>query len=226
MRQLLFYATFLILILSGWSVSAQSNSSGLYVETSLFPVYVNRNDTRSVTTSPGVATESGLGYDTRTTIGFPFFGRSLLLGLTYNLYHLKTERGYIEGGDSGLEETTEHTQWGPTVGWLKGNWRFIFTYFTGGKKTVDSKNKDNTGTTGDVLITNTGVSGYQLAAGYTFQVSNGFGIGPSLVYRSMTYSKQSKVNVLNSFENYDEVDLASNSVEATLTAMVTLVFQF
>jgi hypothetical protein len=213
--------------MSALPVMAQSHgANGFYLETNLFPVYVNRNDTRSVTSDPGVATESGLGYDTRTTLGYTLMNHSLLVGVTYNLYHLQTKRANVEGGDSGLDETTDNSQYGPTLGWLPGNWRFLFTYFMSGKKSVASKNEDSTGLIGDVTITNTKVSGYQLVAGYTFQVSNSFGFGPSVVYRALSYSKQSKVNALNSAENYDDVDLASNSLENSLTAMLSLIFQF
>lgn len=226
MKQLISYATFFVLFMSAIPALAQSRNGGFYVDATLFPVYVNRNDTRSVTSSPGVATESGLGYDTRTTLGYTLNGGALLVGVTYNLYRLQTKRSFVDGGDSGLDETTENTQWGPTLGWLPGNWRVLFTYFMSGKKSVASKNDDSTGVTGDVTITNTNVSGYQLLAGYAFPVSNSFSIGPSVVYRSLSYSKQSKVNALNSAEDYQDVDLASNSIENSLTAMLSLVFQF
>jgi hypothetical protein len=226
MKRPFYFATLLFLCLPSVGLAQSGGSSGTSVEISLLPVLVNRNDTRSVTTDPGVATESGFGYDTRTTIGYEFSGRNWLVGLTYNLYSLKTKRAFVEGGDSGLDETTDNTQWGPTIGWLPGNWRLLLTYFTSGKKTVHTINEDSSGTTGDVTITNTSLSGFQLSAGYAFQVSQQILLGPSLIYRSLTYSKQSKTNALNSFENYEDVSLASAHVEATFDAMFTMVFQF
>ncbi len=225
MKKLFYFGTFLLM---AWPLVgfAQSNGSGLSIEASLFPVLVNRNDTRSVTTDPGVATESGFGYDTRTTIGYTFSNRNWLVGFTYNLYNLKTKRSFVEGGDSGLDETTENTQWGPTIGWLPGNWRLLLTYFTSGKKTIHTINDDNTGTTGDVTITNTNVSGFQFSGGYTFYITPTFGMGPALIYRSLTYSKQSKVNALNSIENYEDVSLASAHVESTFDAFLSLIFEF
>jgi hypothetical protein len=226
MKRSFYFATLLCLCLPLMGSAQSGGSSGASVEISLLPVLVNRNDTRSVTTAPGVATEIGFGYDTRTTLGYEFAGRNWLVGLTYNLYSLKTKRGFVEGGDSGLDESTDNTQWGPTIGWLPGNWRLLLTYFTSGKKTVQTINEDASGKTGDVTITNTSLSGFQLSAGYAFQISQQILLGPSLIYRSLTYSKQSKTNALNSFENYEDVSLASAHVEATFDAMFTMVFQF
>jgi hypothetical protein len=228
MKKTTYFATLLLVLVPFFS-QAQSHAgagSGFYFDETLFPVLVNRNDTNSFTTSgdPGVATETGLGYDLRTTLGYTFASR-LFVGATYNLYHLQTKRGYVSGGDSGLDETTERSEWGPTVGWLPGNWRLLATLFTTGKKSVHTVNDDNTGITGDVTITNGSMSGYQVMAGYIFQFGS-FGFGPSLVYRNVSYSKQSKTNALNSTENYDDASLTSNAVDATLTGMLSLTYQF
>jgi hypothetical protein len=218
---------FLASLLFGSFAFAESSMGGhgIYFEENLFPVFVNRNDTGSITDSPGVATESGIGYDSRTTLGL-VLGSHFLVGATYNTYHLQTKRDAVASGDSGLDETTEKNQFGPTIGWLGNNWRFLVTYFTTGKKTVDTKNFDSTATTGDVSIINTDGSGYQALLGYSFVISKSFAVGPSLVYRSVSYAKQSKVNRLNETENYEDVSLYSNSVESTLTGMLSLSFWF
>ncbi len=226
MKKLIYFAT---LFLSLWSFASNAQSgrnASYYLDATLFPVWVDRNDTRSISAgATEVGTESGLGYDARFTAGY-LLGHDYLIGLTYNMYSLKTKRDAVSGGDSGLEETTEHNEWGPTVGWLPGNWRFLFTMFMGGKKTVHSINSDDSGTTGDVTITNTGVGGFQFVGGYTFQIGSNFGAGPSLVYRSLSFDKQSKVNALNGSENYDDMSLSSKAIEGTLSAMFTMVFTF
>jgi hypothetical protein len=199
--------------------------SPVYFEETFFPVYVNRNDTRSVTDSPGVATESGLGYDFRTTLGLTFWDQ-LLVGLSYNIYHLNTKRPNVVNGDSGLNETTNRSEFGPTLGYMNSGWRLLLTFFMSGSQQIQTQNFDNTGTTGDVTIKNTGLSGFQVTTGYTFSLGSGFELGPSLVYRSVSYAKQSKVNALNSTENYGSTSLYSKSVDATLNPMVTIIVRF
>src|SRR4051794_23797323 len=115
---------YVLFMIPQFALARSGNAGGIYFDETLFPVYVNRNDTGSITGPPGVATESGLGYDSRTTLGYAFLNHSLLVGATYNLYHLQTKRDYVSGGDSGLDQTTEHTEWGPTLGYLGENWRF------------------------------------------------------------------------------------------------------
>ena len=227
MKKSIYFATFLFLMFPLFSKAQTRTGPGFYFEETMFPVYVNRNDTQSLSGSgdPGVATESGLGYDLRSTLGY-VFDKAWLLGVTYNLYHLQTKRSYVSGGSSGLDETTDRNEWGPTIGWVPGNWRLLFTLFTFGKKKVQTINDDNTGITGDNTFTNTGLTGYQLMAGYTFQVTSSFGMGPTLVYRNVSYSKQAKTNALNSVESYEETSLTSAAVEGTLSAMFSLVFQF
>jgi hypothetical protein len=227
MRHFFVFAVLLILLLQCpiRAHAASSNGRNIYFETSIFPEYVNRNDTGSITTSPGVATETGLGYDTRTSLGF-VFANSLVVGATYNLYHLQTKRDAVSGGEDGLDETTHTEQWGPMIGWLGANWRFLATYFMSGKNAVETRNFDTSETTGDVTITKTKISGYQLAAGYSFYLTPSFALGPTVIYRNITYANQSKTNRLNSNEDYSDVSLYSNSTEATFKLMLTLAFQF
>ncbi|MBX3023160.1 MAG: hypothetical protein KF799_15910 [Bdellovibrionales bacterium] len=225
------FALGFLLLISGHTF-AQTRSSagsggdkGFYLEETFFPVYVNKNDTRSVTTSPGVATESGLGYDFRTTIGYTFFGQALL-GFTYNLYALNTKRAYVSGGDSGLDETTSRSEYGPTIGYLHGGFRFLATLFLSGSQTVATKNADNTGITGDISIKTKEMSGFQITAGYTFGMFSNVEVGPSLVYRTVSYKKQSKTNNLNASENYSDASLFSKAQDATLSPMVTLLIRY
>lgn len=199
--------------------------SHVYFEETFFPVYVNKNDTTSVTESPGVATETGLGYDARTTLGYAFNG-SLLVGFTYNMYRLTTKRANVEGGDSGFEQTTSRSEYGPTLGYLNGGFRLLGTVFLGGSQQIDTRNFDAVETTGDVTIKNTELQGFQLTTGYSFRVFSSTEIGPSLVYRSVNYKTQSKTNRLNTAENYEGTPLFSKANDATLSAMLSLIARF
>src|SRR5206468_3514652 len=122
-------------------------------------------------------------------------------------YHLNTKRPNVEGGDSGLDETTSKSEFGPTLGYLNGGWRVLLTMFMSGTQEVATKNTDSSGVTGDVSIKNTDVSGFQVTTGYTFNLFSDTQIGPSLVYRSVSYKKQTKDNRLNATENYSGVPL-------------------
>lgn len=204
-----------------------STASGgpYYFEETFFPLYVDKNDTTSITTSPGVATETGLGFDFRTTLGYIFWD-SMLVGLSYNYYTLSTKRPNVQGGDAGLKETTADNKFGPTIGWINGGFRTLFTFFVSGSKEVHTKNFDATTTTGDVTITNRDISGFQFTVGYTFQVWSVMQIGPSLIYSSVEYAKQSKVNKLNATENYSSRSLFSENKYSDLQPMLTVVVRF
>lgn len=210
---------------------AQSRGGGaggsgpFYFEETFFPVYVNRTDTRSVTEAPGVAPETGLGFDFRTTLGWAFWNQ-MLVGFTYNMYTLNTKRAAVSGGDSGLNESTSRSEFGPTLGYLNGGWRVLFTYFISGQSEVATKNHDDTGTVGDVTIKNSEMTGFQFTAGYSFNVLDNLQIGPTLVYRSVSYKKQSKVNALNSIENYTDAPLYTKYQDSTLNPMLSIVVRF
>jgi hypothetical protein len=219
----------LIILVTAFSLPAfaQTRSQGnIYFEETFFPEYVNRNDTTSQTTAPGVATEKGLGYDLRTTIGYLWFAQSFLTGLTFNLYNLKTDRPNVVGADPGLDETTKDNRLGLTLGWLaKTGFRFLGTFFVSGTKEVHTVNFDENGSTGDVKFTHKGIAGFQVTMGYSFQIW-GVEIGPSLVYSQVKFKKQSKVNALNSAENYSDTTLFSAKVDAELKPMVSVVALF
>lgn len=205
--------------------SKSSGGSGFYFDETFFPVLVDGNETTSFTAAPGAANETGSGLNSKTTLGY-VFGGSWFIGATYNYYSLTTKRSNRVGGDSGKDEKTESAYLGPTLGWLSGNWRVMATAFLSGEKTVETKNSDNTGVTGNVKFTNKEASGFQLLAGYAFPITSGFSIGPTLAYRTLTFAKQSKVNRLNSAEDYSDVSLYSDYTETDLDFMLTLAFRF
>ncbi|MBS1969510.1 MAG: hypothetical protein JSU04_04355 [Bdellovibrionales bacterium] len=203
-----------------------SGAGNFFLEETFVPVIKTSNDTTSFTTAPGVATESGSGFDFRTTLGYTL-GGEFLVGLTYNNYSYSSKRSAISGGDDGSDIKTTKTEYGPTVGYLSNGWRVLFTYFLSGTKQVDTKNIDSSGATvGDGTIKNTSGTGMQFSFGYTFALGAHFEIGPSLVYRSMTYPKQSKVNRLNSSEDYTDTELYTKNTESDLSPMITMQFRF
>ena len=61
--------------------------------------------------------------------------------------------------------------------------------------------------------------------GYTFNLWRSVEIGPTMVYRSVTYHKQSKNNRLNASDSYSG-NLGSAAVESKLTPMISLLFPF
>jgi hypothetical protein len=220
---------FAISLISSPAARAQSRGAGgatpgvgFYFDETFFPVYVSKVDTSSVTDS-SVPTESGWGFDTRTTLGYAFWD-TLLVGLTYNYYHLKTARPNVPGGTPQLDETTTHDEFGPTIGYVQSGWRALLTVFVGGKKikkTVYSGTEES-----NVTLTNKSISGFQLTAGYAFHLFSSIEIGPSLVYRSVSYSKQSNENALNSGLSYTDTTLYSKASESTLSPMISVVARF
>lgn len=204
----------------------RGKGSGFFMEETFVPVFVNNNDTTSFNTAPGVAVRSGTGSDLRTTLG-SIFADQFIVGFTYNAYNLTTQRPAVEGGDSSERETTQRSEYGPTLGYTRNGWRLLLTSFLSGSKQVDRKNVDSTGTTtGDVTFKNTRLSGYQISLGYTFALGNYFEIGPSLVYKTLTYAHQSKTNRLNPVEDYGDSALYSKHVDDSLSPMITLLLRF
>ncbi len=210
----------------GGSGGGKGSTYSIYFEETFFPKYVDKNDTSSQNVAPGVATETGLGFDTHTTLGYMFFGDSTLLGLSYNYYSLSTKRANVVGGDSGLKETTLAWEFGPTLGYLNGGFRALIMFYVSGNKNVHTYNFDQTGTTGDVTINNDGISGFQLTVGYTFALWGDLEIGPALLYKSLTYKKQSKTNVISPIENYPDSSLYSSAVDHEIEPMLTLLCKF
>lgn len=202
-----------------------SSGGNFILEETFIPIIKTSNDTTSFTTAPGVATESGSGFDFRTTLGYTL-GGEFLVGLTYNNYSYSSKRAAVSGGDNGSDSKTTKTEYGPTIGYLSNGWRVLFTYFLSGTKQEDTKNSDDTGVTGDGTFKYTGGTGMQLSLGYAFALGSHFEIGPSLVYRSMTYPKQSKINRFTPSEDYTDTELYTKNTESDLSPMITMQFRF
>lgn len=199
-------------------------NQGVYVEETFFPVYVSKNDTESQaggSATKDVPTQTGWGWDTRTTLGYVWQG--FLLGGTYNYYNVRSSRPRTDDYE-GLNEVTDKQELGATIGYLASHMRYTFTYFFSANKTVTQKYTDATSgdVTTDETYKNTGGSGYQVAVGYDFNLGAGWGISPTLIYRNVTYSKQSFTVRTGTSTPYETTTLQTKAIDSEIKPMVTL----
>jgi hypothetical protein len=200
------------------------DGASFYLDETFLPVYVNNNDPSSFNTAPGVATKSGLGFDFRTTAGY-LFDFNLFVGGTYNTYSLSTKRAAVQDGDNGEDESTSRSEFGPTVGYFTGGWKFLLTYFLSGSRNVKTTNTNTDGSTaGEKVIGNAKMSGFQLSVGYSFPLGPHFEIGPSLVYRNVSYKTQNRED--GGAVTYTDSELYSPAVDGTLSPMLSMTLRF
>lgn len=209
-----------------------SGAGSIYIEETFFPIYVHNND--GVTKAGGhgtqdVAVESGFGWDLHTTLGYVAWDQ-LLLGVSWGYYHVKTSRPATATAD-GLNASLDKKEFGPTIGWLNGGFRIALTYFIWATKEAWWQYTDHSSPTQavstDEIYSNTGGSGYQISIGYSFNMFSGLSIGPSLVYRDLTYKQQKYTpNVGGAFTEYDSDKLASKPIDNGLAPMITMTYRF
>ena len=226
---------FLLLILnvapqSGWAQRSSGATGGnqFYFEETFFPVYVSKNDAVSDAgggNNQAVPTESGLGFDTRTTFGGIW--NNLLYGLTFNYFSVNSSRPRTADFE-GLDFTTKKLEWGPTIGYFLGSWRFTLTYFLSATKEVTQKYTDQlTGiVTTDETYSNKDGKGFQIGFGYDFALGAGFGISPTLVYRSVSYGKQSYSVRTGAGTPYGSTSLQTKAIDNELKPMITVTYRF
>lgn len=200
-----------------------NSQNRFYFEETFFPVYVSKNDANNVAggaATKSVPTESGLGYDARTTLGYIW--NNVLFGLTFNLYQVDTSRARTADYE-GLNSETSKQEFGPTLGYILGNWRFALTYFVSGSKAVTQKYTDTTtgAVTTDETYKNGDGSGFQFAIGYDFAIGAGFSISPTLIYRSLKYGEQSYIVRTGAGTPYPTTSLRTEAVDDELTPMIT-----
>lgn len=203
-------------------------SKGVYFEETFFPVYVLKNDTESPaggSATKDVPTQTGWGLDARTTLGYVW--SRFLFGVTYNYYHVRSSRPLTDDYE-GLKETTAKNEWGATAGVLAGHWRMTVTYiFAANKKFIQKYTDPSTGLVStDETRHNTGGSGYQVGVGYDFQLGAGWGISPTLIYRTVSYSHQSYSVRTGSGTSYPRTALQTKAVDSELKPMITVNFVF
>ncbi len=208
------------------SKSGKMGASGFYFEETFMPLVVGVTNTRNAGNA-GAAKETGSGFDSKTTLGY-VFGGAWFVGLTSNSYTLTTKRSNRVGGDEGKKEKTQNSQMGATVGYLHNNWRFMFTSYLSGKKSVHEQGFDQSGATGDLTVKNKNITGSEIVVGYLFPISSNFGIGPSLVYKSFSYGKQFRLNKFSSAptDTYAYKSLSDDATETNLDLLISLVARF
>lgn len=210
---------------TAWAQNSNSSKGkqGVYFEETFFPVYVMKNDTESPaggSATKAVPTQTGWGFDARTTLGYVWSGA--LLGLTYNYYDVRSSRPRTDDYE-GLSEYTGKREIGVSVGYLASHMRYVFTYLFMAEKTFMQKYTD--GVTGDVTTDetrkNTAGTGYQMALGYDFSLGAGWGVSPTLIYRSVSYAKQSYTVRTGSGTPYETTALQTKAVDSELRPMIT-----
>jgi hypothetical protein len=226
--KLLFTLPALLVWLLSPSASA-ADGGHFFFDESFFPAMGTKTDTDSTATSPGVAPEVNSGIDSRTTLGF-VFSPQILVGMTYNYYSSTTNRVAVSGGSDSLQESISKTEYGPTVGYLYNGWRFLATYFLKGTQAKETINKGTDGTqNGNTLVTQNDLKGFQAVIGYTYAFNNYFSLGSSVIYRSVTYATQERINRLNpndTSESYGATTLFTAKAESSLTPMLSMELRF
>lgn len=215
---------FLILIMLFGLGFLETAHAQVYFEETFFPVYVAKNDAENPgggSTSQAVPTESGLGYDLRTTLGY-IYSFGLVTGLSFNYYSVDTSRPQTTL--EGLKTSTKKSEIGLTLGYLLGGWKFMATYLLDAQKTAVQNYLSST----NEVFKNTGGSGIQLAIGYGLNLGAGFEIGPTLIYRVVSYSKQSHDVLAGSpsVPAYSSTSLQTKALDRELKPMITVSYRY
>jgi hypothetical protein len=219
---------------AGVFLLASPSEAGVFIDVSGTPI-INKSN-RSIYPDRGgsfdsavaVSTESGIGYDLRTTGGFAIWDK-LLIGATVNFASSPLKRDAIEGGAEALDKNTKTSEWGPTLGYLNGGFRLFATALVLGKKITQEKRTASDGTVNQDAEYNDKLGlGYQITLGYAFSIGKRFRLGPSLIYRQVNYRSESATDSAdpsNPLKNYDQA-YATRWTEGSITPMVSLSFGF
>ncbi len=109
-----------------------------------------------------------------------------LFGYHFNLFFLGANYSYdaiVTAPTNSTTTTDSFRAYGGDLGLMTENVYLLFTYYFNSYGTVNG-GKPGAGAVTDF---NNG-TGYQITLGYNFDVGSGFGVGPSLAYKSLTYS--------------------------------------
>lgn len=237
------FRTFLIFIISSFSLTtfaAPPKGGGganrnWYIDLSLAPVMRDQNDSIRFNEGGGsfagegsVSTAKTFGYDLKTTAAYAF-NSTWLAGLSYNLYSTSTSRSAVAGGDSSKDSTTSINEYGPTFGALWSGWHFTFTYIFASEFKYKDKQTDASGTTtSDITATLKDGSGFIFNFGYSFDLTDWLQIGPSLIYRKVSYKKESRVNALDgsAAETFSDRPFSDKAVQGSLSPFLSLTARF
>ncbi|HUP58330.1 MAG TPA: hypothetical protein VM598_12810, partial [Bdellovibrionota bacterium] len=137
-----------------------------------------------------------------------------------------SSRDAATGNDS-LDRVEKRQEYGPAIGFTTGNLRLIFTYFLGGTATLSDRSANLAGVAGnDFVFKNHLRNGFQFVLGYSFNVSSAIKLGPSLVYRSVSYKEQDFTDNVTPANSFTGRAFSTDSKEANLLPMISLVFEF
>jgi hypothetical protein len=215
--------------------AASASQWGPYLEVTAFPSYAQNNKEGvsefggSFGSDPINAT-SGFSYDLRNTLGVKPT-EWLLIGGTLNYASSPSHR---DGTDTTpiYDRSLKTLEYGPSLGLLYGNLRLIGTYFVGGSMKQHETSTGGGGTDTDITLENKGAKGLQILLGYSFPVTQSFRVGPTLVYRHVTYDKQTRVdptdptNTNNPDANYADRSFTTKAVSGSILPMISLILSF
>ncbi len=182
MKNILRPLTFALLI-----ASSQAEASG-YLGANLFYWNTEHDDGTS-------NTRTNHSYPTLT--GAWVGSDGLVLGVTYN--------SWTKTVSSSSTTTYSYVDYGPTIGYLTGNYHIFGTYLYNAKYSVESG--------GTTTYSGTGM---QLEAGYHWASGN-LMFGPSLIYSTRTYTKQTAPT---------ETSLSQNKKQTDLMPFLNLAYEF
>lgn len=236
-RTLLIYVTVSILVTLGTSIDlaaapARGGGSGgvgnTYLEFAFLPIVKATNDYISEGAGGGAFEGEGdpgktetTGYDLRTTLGYAIDGH-WLIGLSYGMFSTTRKRS----GESTQDTQTSIKEYGPTFGVLYSGWKLAYTHLLSSEWSQSVKVMESGATASDYTLTDTGASGYLLNFGYNFTLTSWLQLGPSLIYRSVTYSKQTKVNRVDPSGSYTDRNFAVKATQSDIQPYFTVIARF
>lgn len=211
-------------------ISSESTAQ-VYMEGSLLPVFQDSNTYYNTyggafDTDGEVKPDKSSGFDLRTTLGYVFNGWGLV-GLSLNYSNVSQSRGAVDGGQDALTRKISNFEWGPAVGYVGMNWRFVFHYLLDGQMTANDSLVAADGTVRyDAEVKKKLGSAIQLTIGYTMNLGTWFSLGPALIYRQATYTSQSLTNKLDPTANYTDRSFRTNASESDLIPFLSAVARF
>jgi hypothetical protein len=205
-------------------------ANGAYLEITGYPIY--RQDNNSSGLGGGfdgadVASSSAFSYDLRNTLGYTF-GDRWLVGFSYNFSNSPSKYAATPSSLS-LEQTYKSNQWGVSLGYVPpgtSGFRLIGTYFFAGKKSYSRFEADSAGAVStDYELENKLGSGWQVTLGYSFALGSVVSIGPTLVYRVLSFKSQTQVNRQDPLANYTDREFSTKAIDNGLLPMISIIIR-
>lgn len=223
-------SVFVSCVLSAITLAPQNSKAGIYADLSLAPIYEKAN--ASVRSGGGswegegaVGTSTKLGYDLRATLGVTVFN-TILVGGSVNTLSANLTRPAV-GDDTNKTVNDSRMEYGVALGVVRGGFHFIGTYLLDGTRSQTVNETEASGTlAAKTDAKDSGGKGFLISIGYAFQVTSGWRIGPSLIYREVTYDKQTLTNSVTPASSYNDRAYLSKPVEAAFTPFLTSRFEF